>query len=140
MHINDLASLEVLVVEVEDNEPGLGDHWQELLLSNFCVLSVTVRHVLGMLRLLYFQGGQSHISHGSEHFVFSIRVEVRIAILFLGLDLLGTVVLFGFHFLLDHLGLILDCFIHNHLVEDVTCKLHVLASFFTHFKIQNLIN
>ena len=125
VHINDLTSLEVLVVEVEDNEPGLGDDWQELLLSNFCVLSVTVRHIFRMLRLLCLQGVESHISHASQHFFFSIRVEVRITVLLIGRFLfLHTIVGFRLHFLLDLFSFVLDCFVHHHLVEDVSGKLH----------------
>ena len=76
VHINDLASLEIFVEEMENDEFCLGNERQELLLGNFSVLTVSSCHVLLMLSVLGFDIGKSFVPNRSHNVIIAFRVEI----------------------------------------------------------------
>ena len=60
MHINNLASFEIFVVESNYDELRTGNAREELLLGDLSVLTMPVDKVLSFLRLFGFHGGYSH--------------------------------------------------------------------------------
>ena len=138
MHIDNLAPLEVLVIEMHNNKSGLGDHLEELILGNLGVLSVAVGDILGMLDLLLLHGSQSDVSHRFHDMVVTVAVVIVIAVvleLFI-IIMADDIALVVFHLLLHLDSFVFDSFLHDHLVEEFTLHLHCGAGFFTHFKIQ----
>ena len=127
--VDDLASLEVLVIEVQDAELGLGDSWQELFLNDLGVVTVTLGHILLELLSGPFGGGNALSSHGLHNgLVFVIKVRVAILLIFK----LVSVLLVADHFtcflvhhlFLDFQGLILDSLLHNEFLENVSLHGH----------------
>ena len=76
MMVNNLASLEVLVIEVHNAELGLGDSWQELLLNYLSVVTVALCHILLELLSLSLGGANSLLSHGLYNSLVTIGIEV----------------------------------------------------------------
>jgi hypothetical protein len=72
VHINYLASLEILVIEVTHHELAFGDLWQKLLLSDLCVLSMAFNHVLLLFLLHISELSQPSLSEISHYLLFFI--------------------------------------------------------------------
>jgi hypothetical protein len=131
MVIDNLASLKIFVVEMHNGVSGLSHCWQEFFLDNFGVMSVTLCHVLHLQGLLGFHLLNSLISQTHEDLIISIGIEIIITIftffnLLLFLHSIHGVLLVH-HLLSDLLCFVLDGFLHNHFVENVSCNLHALT-------------
>lgn len=139
MVVNDLASLEVLVIKMQHAELGLGDCRKEFFFDNLGVFTVTLGNVLFELFSLSLKFANALFTHDLHNFFITVRVEIRIAVLtllFLFLFLLMTdhVALIVHHLLLDFKSLVLDSLLHDHFVENVALHLHAFrGSFFSHF-------
>jgi len=81
VHINYLASLKVFVIEVTHHKLALGDLWQELLLCDFCVLSVAFNHVLLLFLLHVSKLSQPSLSEISHYLLFLIICPILIVLL-----------------------------------------------------------
>lgn len=74
MHVHDLTSFEVLVIEVAQHELAAGHIRQELLLSDLCVLSMPLNEVLLLLLVVVFHLGHPHLADVS-HDLFLLLVS-----------------------------------------------------------------
>ena len=74
MHVHDLTSLEVLVVEVAQYELAAGHIGQELLLGDLGVLSMALNEVLLLLLVVVFHLRHPHLAD-APHDLFLLVVS-----------------------------------------------------------------
>lgn len=130
VHVNDLASLEVLVEEVADAVLGLSDGRKELLLGNLPVVSMPEDFV-GLFFLSFgLDFGHSRLSHLSQNaLLFLVKQGVELVVVDLILLLLLNLEAWHLHrfflCLLVLFRLVLDSLLHNHVLENLPGHLHV---------------
>lgn len=125
VHIDDLASFKVLVIEVTDDELAPGDIWQELLLCDLDVLSMTLDQVFLLFLVHVFHLCHPALTYISHNLFFLLTKSVIVIITLLHVMLLmkdvalvTQIVQLAFlvlHLLLHLDGLVFDRFIHYHL-------------------------
>jgi hypothetical protein len=78
MHVHDLTSFEVLVIEVTQHELAAGHIRQELLLSDLCVLSMPLNEVLLLLLVVVFHLCHPHLADVSHDLLLLLVSELFI--------------------------------------------------------------
>ena len=133
MHINDLASLEVLVIEMAHHELALGYIRQEFFFCNLGVLSMAFNQIFLLLLIHIFHllhPSLTYVSHDLLLFITEFLVVLVFLVMvmpekFMPLRDIVQVPFLVLQLLLDLDGLVLDRLLHDHVREDVCChRLH----------------
>ena len=126
MHVNDLASLKILMIEVAYNELAASDIGQEFSLGDLLVLSMSLDPVCLCLLIVRLYLSKSLLSQTTHYFLFFLVLPLK---LFIVTSLFETVLLVDvvlylvrvnefafliFELLFDLDGLVLDGFLHDH--------------------------
>jgi len=128
MHVHDLTSLEVLVVEVAQHELAAGHIGQELLLGDLGVLSMALNEVLLLLLVVVFHLRHPHLADAPHDLLLLVISELFILQLVVVVAAMQQVALcrwiveiaFLVLELLLHLdGLVVDGLLHDHVREDL---------------------
>ena len=126
MHVNNFAPFEVFVEEMAHAVLCLCHSWQELLLYNFSVVTMTENFILLILIPLVFnfsKAGFSHLSHnalflGIHHVIQIIIVKFIVLFFFVkgkGFHARGFLTFHRFGVLFCF---ILDCLLQHHLLSE----------------------
>ena len=124
VHVDDLASLEVLVIEVADDELAAGDVGQELLLGDLGVPPMALDEVLLLLLVVVLEFDHPALAEVPHHFLLLV-VQLLIVLILVVLVVLveertlvvGVVQgprLLVLQLLLDLDSLVADGLLHDH--------------------------
>jgi hypothetical protein len=129
VHVDDLASFEVLVIKVTHNELALGNVGQKLLFCDLSVLSMALNEVFLLLLVVVFHFCHSPLADVAHDFLFFITKTIIVFVtrLFVMMIVQQTALVFHimilafliFKLLLNLNGLVFDGLFHDHLRKDV---------------------
>ena len=124
MHVEDLASFKIVMVEMHHGILGLGNSWQECILRDFLILSMSLNFVFLLLFMFFFHLLYSSFSEGSQGWFITIAVEIRVTvfiiiIICLAVNLVSShsISLLVLHFLFDLDFLVLHGFLYDHFLK-----------------------